>query len=152
MKLLKADDSQGHFVKKADEFTPIDQITKEDLLRLAELALEQDEVDFDPYDEEVIKNEAHRIIYRNILDKLESLRGRRDEFIEKRDGLYRDACEQYQQDLSGRNGQGVAARPAPKKQSPPPAPVRKPIVPPPQAKKPSEAFGSEQSNDDDIPF
>lgn len=115
MKLLKAEDNQGLFLNKHDEFSPIDQITKEDLLRFAELVLGEDEVEFDPYDEKVIKNQAHRIIYKNILEKLEELWERRKEFVEQRGGLYREACEQYQQDLSGKNGQDTAGPPAQKK-------------------------------------
>jgi hypothetical protein len=146
MKLLKADDNQGYFLIEGDEFSLIDQITKEDLLRLAELVLEEDEVEFDPYDDEVIKNEAHRILYGNILEKLEELRARREEFVEQRDGLYREAYEQYQQGLSVADGQGTAGPPAPRKPAPPPK------RPPSPARKPFKSSQPEPPSDDDIPF
>lgn len=105
MKLLKTDDNRGHFLKPGEGFSPIDQITKEDLLRLVDLVLMEDEVEFDPYSDDVIQNEAHRILYKNILEKLEELRGRREDFLEQRDGLYREAYEQYRQDLSQPDGE-----------------------------------------------
>lgn len=109
MKLLKADDNRGHFLNEANEFSSIDQITKEDVLRLAKCVLELEEVEFDPYDDEVIKNEAHRILYKNILEKLEELHGRREEFVEQRDELYKQAYEQYQEELSRPGGGGSPA-------------------------------------------
>lgn len=133
-----ASNNQGHFLNEHNEFRPIDQITKDDLLRLAELVLQQDEAEFDPYDDEVIKNEAHRILYKNILGKLEELRDRREEFAEQRDGLYREAYEQYQQGISGTDCGGDAASTALKKS--------------PQARKPLERSAPELLGDDDIPF
>lgn len=100
MKLLKAEDNQGHFRKEDGEFSSIDRVTKDDLLRLAEWVLNEEEIEFDPYDEEAIKNEAHQILYKNILGKLQELRARRDEFLDQRDKLYKEAYEQYQQDLA----------------------------------------------------
>ena len=97
MKLLKTEDNQGFFRNKDDGFDPVDKLTKEDLLRLAELVLEEDDVEFDPYDEEVVKNEAHRILYKNVWEKLQGLRDRRVEFLEKRDTLYQKAYEEYQE-------------------------------------------------------
>lgn len=100
MKLLKAEDNQGHFLNGDGGFSSIDEVTKEDLLRLAELVLKEDEIEFDPFDEEVIRNEAHRILYRNIRKKLQDLRDRREEFVEQRDRLYQQAYEEYRGDLS----------------------------------------------------
>lgn len=100
MKLLKAEDSQGHFLNEDGEFSLIDEVTKEDLLRLAEMVLEEDDVEFDQYDEDLIKNEAHRILYRNVLEKLQDLRSRREEFFEARDRLFQTAYEEYLDELT----------------------------------------------------
>lgn len=139
MKILKAENNQGHFLNKDADFSPIDQITKEDLLRLADLVLEQDDVEFDPYADEVIKNEAHRILYKNILEKLEELQGRREEFVEQRNRLYREAYEKYQQDLSGTDGEGDAK-------------AAEPAKPSSSSKRPLERSQPEPPSDDDIPF
>ena len=98
MKLLKTEDSKGHFLNEDEGFSTIDKITKEDLLRLAQLVLDEEEVEFDPYGEEEVRNEAHRILYKNICEKLEGLRARREEFCEQRDRLYQQAHEEYQRD------------------------------------------------------
>ena len=41
MKLLKTEDNLGFYLCKSGNFDPIDKITKEDLLRLVELTLQQ---------------------------------------------------------------------------------------------------------------
>ena len=80
MKLLKIDNNLGHFLDKSGMFQPIDRITKEDLLSLVDLTLNE-EVEFDEYDEEKIGNQAHQIIYKSIHEKLRGLRDRKQEFI-----------------------------------------------------------------------
>jgi hypothetical protein len=99
MKLLKVNDNCGHFLL-ADESTygPIDKIGKEDLLRLANLTLHQESVEFDEYDEKAIKNQAHQIIYKSIVQKLRALRDRRKEFIDESARLYLEDYEKYRED------------------------------------------------------
>lgn len=109
MKLLKAENNQGYFLDKDGDFDPVDKVTKEDLLRLAEFVLEEDEIEFDPYSEDVIKNEAHRILYRNVWEKLQGLRDRREEFLEQRDALYQQAFEKYHTEVSQPGGNGSQA-------------------------------------------
>ena len=43
MKLLKIEDSRGHFLLEDGSFAEIDKITKEDLLRLVDLTLSEEE-------------------------------------------------------------------------------------------------------------
>lgn len=100
MKLLKIDDNQGLFLNKDNEFDPIHLIDKDDLLRLAGLVLEEDHIELEPYDEHAIKNLAHKIIYKNIFEKLQGLRDRREDFMEKCNKLYRKAYDEYQEDSS----------------------------------------------------
>ena len=69
MKLLKADSDQGFFLAKDGNYCVIDQITKEDLLRLVRSVL-NDDVEFDEYDEEIIKNQAHQVVYKSIYRNL----------------------------------------------------------------------------------
>ena len=65
MKLLKAESNLGQYLSESGQYNPIDKITKEDLLRLVNLTLQED-VEFDEYDEDMIKNEAHRILYKSV--------------------------------------------------------------------------------------
>ncbi len=99
MKLLKTEDNQGHFRGERDTFTPVDKITKEDLLRLVELTLTE-EVEFDEYDSEAIKNQAHQILYRSIYEKLLGLRDRRQEFTDESERLYLQEYEKYREEPS----------------------------------------------------
>ena len=46
----------------------IDQISKEDLLNLLELCISEESFDMDPYDEVLLQNKAHQIIYKNKLN------------------------------------------------------------------------------------
>lgn len=97
MKLLKIEDNLGHYLGDADQCMPVDKITKEDLLRLVNLTLQED-VEFDEYDENAIKNQAHQIVYKSILEKLRSLRDRKQEFIDESERLFLNQYEKYRDD------------------------------------------------------
>lgn len=99
MKLLKADSNQGFFLAEDGNYHTIDQITKEDLLRLVRSVL-TDDVEFDEYDEEVIKNQAHQIVYKSIYRNLQSLRERRKEFIDETERLYLEDHKRYTEEAS----------------------------------------------------
>ena len=101
MKLLKIDNNCGHYRKESGEYCPIDKITKEDLLVLVNWTLNEDEVAFDDYDEDSIKNHAHQIIYKSIVRKLQSLRRRRQEFIDESARLYLEDYEKYREATAG---------------------------------------------------
>jgi len=98
MKLLKIENNHGHYLDDKNGFSPVDQITKEDLLRLVGLTLA--EVEFDEYDNEAIKNQAHQILYRSIYEKLRGLRDRREEFIDESERLYLQEYEKYREEAS----------------------------------------------------
>jgi len=99
MKLLSIKDNVGHFLGESGQAIPVDKITKEDLLRLVNLTLSK-EVEFDTYDENAIKNQAHQIVYRSILEKLRSLLERKQEFIDESERLYLKDYEKYREDTS----------------------------------------------------
>jgi hypothetical protein len=99
MKLLKIEDSLGHFLGADNAFTPIDRITKEDLLRLVDLTLTK-EVEFDEYDSVAIKNQAHQILYRSIYEKLRGLRDRKEAFTDESERLYLQEYEKYRREPS----------------------------------------------------
>lgn len=94
MKLLKTDGTQGYFVNESGEFKPVDKITKEDLLRLVNHTLEGP-VELDEYSDDTVKNEAHRIIYKNVFEKLRGLQERREEFIDQSARLFLSDYEKY---------------------------------------------------------
>ncbi|MCW5651069.1 MAG: hypothetical protein KIS62_15085 [Ramlibacter sp.] len=98
MKLLRILDSTGHFLSDDNQFLPIDRITKDDLLRLANLTLNETDVEFDEYDEKVLKNQAHRVIYKNVVQKLRDLHVRKKEFADQAARLFYEDYERYRQE------------------------------------------------------
>lgn len=98
MKLLRISDSTGHFLGHDKQFLPVDRLTKDDLLRLANLTLDENEIEFDEYDEQVLKNQAHRVIYKSVLQKLQDLRARKKEFVDQSARLFYEDYEKYRQE------------------------------------------------------
>ena len=101
MKLLRIDSNHGHYIRETGDYRSIDKITKEDLLRLVHLTLNEDKVEFDEYDENSIKNQAHQIIYKSIFRKLNSLRERRQEFVDESARLFLEDYEKYREQKVG---------------------------------------------------
>jgi len=97
MKLLKIEDNHGLYLKDGSEFSPIDKISKDDLLDLVNQTLTE-EVEFDEYDSDRIKNQAHQILYRNIFEKLQRLKDRKEEFTDESERLYLLEYEKYREE------------------------------------------------------
>ena len=95
MKLLKIENSCGHFRLESGDFSPVDKISKDDLLRLVNLTLSEEEVEFDAYDESMIQNHAHQVIYKSVIRKLQSLLQRKQEFVDESARLYLEDYEKY---------------------------------------------------------
>jgi hypothetical protein len=95
MKLLRIDGNQGQFRDVNANYKPIDQIAKEDLLQLVTWTLNEKEVEFDPYDEKAIKNQAQQIVYKSVDQKLQALRGRTQEFLDEAERLFLKEYEKY---------------------------------------------------------
>jgi hypothetical protein len=98
MKLLRVSDNCGHYRDDKGNYSLIDKIGKEDLLRLVNWTLDEEVVEFDDYDEKAIKNQAHQIIYKSIIQKLRTLRDRRQEFIDESARLFLDDYQKYRDD------------------------------------------------------
>jgi len=99
MKLLKIEGNIGYYLNDKGEFAPVDKITKEDILRLVNMTLDE-EVEFDEYNDEDLKNQAHQIICKNIFEKLQGLKGRRQEFKDESERLYLQEYERYRDEPS----------------------------------------------------
>ena len=101
MKLLKIENNCGHFLAESGDYKPIDKISKDDLLKLVNFTLGEDEVEFDEYDENHVKNHAHQVIYKSVIRKLNSLRERRQEFTDEAARLYLEDYERYKSEPTG---------------------------------------------------
>jgi hypothetical protein len=98
MKFLKIDNNKGFYLKDRnfpDQWSEIDLIDKNDLLRLLDYATEEDDFSYDKYDENHIQNKAHQIIYKYIIEKFEIFLQNRNRFKDEVDNLYKDAIEKY---------------------------------------------------------
>jgi len=95
MKLLWIKDNEGLFRGKDGNDLPVDKMSKEDLLRLVDLTLGEAAIEFEDYDETLVKNQAHQIIYKQVHAKLRGLRERRQEFIDESARLYLEDYEKY---------------------------------------------------------
>lgn len=94
MKLLSIRDSKGYFLAEGGEYEPLDQIGKEDLLRLVDLTLTTDS-EMDDYDASLLQNQAHQIIYENLWSKLRDLATRKTEFLDESKRLFLTEYERY---------------------------------------------------------
>jgi len=94
MMLLSIKDNLGYYLSESGESIPVDKITKEELLRLVNLTLSE-EVEFEDYDENALKNQAHQIVYKSILEKLRGIRDRKQEFIDESERLFLKEYEKY---------------------------------------------------------
>ena len=53
-------------IRKSNANTPRYRLTKEDILRLLQAAIEDENFEMDIYDDSTVHNTAHKIIYKNI--------------------------------------------------------------------------------------
>ncbi len=97
MKLLRISEYTGQFLAGNGDYSPIDKISKDDLLRLVDHTLGEDAVEMDPYDDQAIKNQAHQVIYKSIFQKLTDILKRRQEFIDESARLFLDEYERYRE-------------------------------------------------------
>lgn len=94
MKLLSIENGRGFFFAEGGAPKTLDQISKEDVLRLVELALSS-EIEMDEYDASRLMNQAHQIIYQNIWTRLAELSLRRNEFLDESKRQYLAEYERY---------------------------------------------------------
>lgn len=94
MKYLRIDNSKVYYINKSGEENPLDQISKEDLLFLFKKSLEND-FEFDEYNESLIQNKVHQLLYKELYSKLKSFLAQKDELEKEIDNLYKEAMEKY---------------------------------------------------------
>ena len=98
MKYLKIEDNRGFFLRIVDNeveiWTDIDQISKEDLFFLLNKAISQD-FEMDEFNEDILSNKAHQIIYKNLYEKFSDLLTNKTRFKDESESLYKAAIEKY---------------------------------------------------------
>lgn len=88
MKLLKINNNCGYFRIGNDDYKEIDVLGKDELLSLVNWTFHEDTIEFDEYDETILKNQTHQIIYKSVYNKLKDLRQRRQEYMDEAAQLY----------------------------------------------------------------
>jgi len=94
MKYLKIENDKGFYWNGTD-YVEINKIDKDDLFTLLNAA-ESNDFEMEPYDETLLGNKAHQIIYENIYTKLEQFVNEKEQFKKEVDILYHDAISKYQ--------------------------------------------------------
>ena len=94
MKHLKIENQKAFFTR-GESWLVVTDMTKEDLLNLAHSAIEEDDFETDKYDEALLPNPAHKIIYQQINTQLTELHNRRGAFQEVVRNIYKDAYNKY---------------------------------------------------------
>ena len=86
---------------KQEDSKVIDKISKDDILALVLLALENQDESIFEMDENTkeIKNPAQRIIYKNIYGRLKELLKKRVSFEDEDTNLYKEAFQKYHQEF-----------------------------------------------------
>jgi hypothetical protein len=98
MKYLKIENNQAFFLKEKtqpENWTEIDKIEKEDLMKLLDFATE-DDFEMDNYAEDILANKAHQIIYKSIFEKLNIFITNKGRFKDQTENIYKEALEKYQ--------------------------------------------------------
>lgn len=98
MKYLKINDNKAFFIKdkaQPDNWTEIEKIEKDDLMKLLDFATE-DDFEMDAYDEATLGNKAHQIIYKSIYEKLNIFLTNKDRFKDQTEDIYKDELEKYE--------------------------------------------------------
>ena len=94
MKILKHENNVSYLnVDGKDK--KILEISKEDILKSLEYIYENEDVEIEEYDKDKIVNEAERIIYENLYNKLNNFKDNKQILKNEINNLFKDLEEKY---------------------------------------------------------
>lgn len=93
---LKIEHNVGMFYKDGTYVT-IDKMGNDDLWRLANAVMKDDDFQMNVYDEALLPNKAHRIIYEHVYELLTSLQERKEQYKNESELMYKTAYDAYKQ-------------------------------------------------------
>lgn len=93
---LKIEHNVGKFYKDGTYIT-IDKMGNEDLWHLANAVMNDDNFLMDPYNEVLLPNKAHQIIYKHVYELLTSLQERKEQYKNESELMYKTAYDAYKQ-------------------------------------------------------
>ena len=91
---MKINNGKGFFSVDGDIWKVLDEISKEDILTIINLCLE-DSFEMDNPSDETVHNKAHDIIYKNLYAKFLELNNQRTRFKDESDNLFKEALAKY---------------------------------------------------------
>lgn len=98
MKLLKINNNRGEFSIDGKEYKPMEEITKEDIFKIMQIVMDDEEIEIDKITEEIIiHSPAQKIIYENIFNKISQLKENKQDIIDECEKEYRDAFNKYKE-------------------------------------------------------
>lgn len=93
---LKIENNVGKFYKDGT-YETIDKMANDDLWRLANSVMKDDDFQMNVYDEALLPNKAHRIIYKHVYELLTSLQERKEQYKNESELMYKAAYDAYKQ-------------------------------------------------------
>lgn len=94
---LKIEHNVGKFYKKDGTYVTIDKMANGDLWHLANAVMNDDDFQMDAYDESLLPNKAHQIIYKHVYELLTSLQERKEQYKIESELMYKTAYDAYKQ-------------------------------------------------------
>lgn len=93
---LKIENNVGKFYKDGT-YETIDKMANDDLWRLANAVMKDDDFQMNVYDEALLPNKAHRIVYKHVYELLTSLQERKEQYKNESELMYKTAYDAYKQ-------------------------------------------------------
>lgn len=93
---LKIENNVGKFYKDGT-YETIDKMANDDLWCLANAVMKDDDFQMNVYDEALLPNKAHRIIYKHVYELLTSLQERKEQYKNESELMYKTAYDAYKQ-------------------------------------------------------
>lgn len=94
MKILKYENNASYLYVDG-KYKKLLEISKEDILKSLEYIYENEDVEIEEYDKDKIVNEAERIIYENLYNKLNNFKEDKPILKNEIDNLFKDLEEKY---------------------------------------------------------
>ena len=94
MKILKYENNASYLYVDR-KYKKLLEISKEDILKSLEYIYENEDVELEEYDKEKIVNEAEKIVYENLYNKLNNFKEDKPILKNEIDNLFKDLEEKY---------------------------------------------------------
>ncbi|MGF0095779.1 hypothetical protein ACQRC6_04990 [Peptoniphilus sp. SGI.035] len=96
MNYTKIENNNVYFrLSYTDDWKLISDIIGDDLIKLIEKCIDEDDFEIEEFNESLIKNEAHKIIYKSIYQKIKEIQINKDNIIDENTQRYNDIIEKY---------------------------------------------------------